>query len=501
MNDDVKVQIRSTVLEGLGKRKAMFMPMVCVSSFMLVGYAALDTTAPEIVTESLDLELNEEVTPEMIQAVDNKDDRSAITITVDQSADYDATREGTYYITVTATDSFNNVSEEKVIPVTYSDKKAPVISVKDGVDTDANVIKLRYNSDANIREYIQAIDNNINSGNQGDLTEYIVQENELDTSTLGSQIVNVSVKDDAGNETKKAIPVYIIDDVAPDLQLADDGEARINYGSQFDLSEFAKAIDEYEGDLTDQIEIVEQQLPDTNTLGATGYVNLKVADSSGNVTEKTLNLTVADTEAPTITFSRNNFSVKMGDTVNVADYVSVSDNLDQDIGSKVTYSANTVDTSSEGKQTITVSATDEAGNTTTETFTVTVYDPATYAGNTVVSTAATKVGCAYVYGGSGPNVFDCSGLTQWAYRQAGISIPRTATAQYYGASQHLYSYSELQPGDLLFFNTQGTSYSHVGIYVGNGMMIHAGSESTGVNRTSIYGSYWTSRFTGAGRYY
>ena len=118
MNDDVKVQIRSTVLEGLGKRKAMFMPMVCVSSFMLVGYAALDTTAPEIVTESLDLELNEEVTPEMIQAVDNKDDRSAITITVDQSADYDATREGTYYITVTATDSFNNVSEEKVIPVT-----------------------------------------------------------------------------------------------------------------------------------------------------------------------------------------------------------------------------------------------------------------------------------------------------------------------------------------------------------------------------------------------
>ena len=275
MNDDVKVQIRSTVLEGLGKRKAMFMPMVCVSSFMLVGYAALDTTAPEIVTESLDLELNEEVTPEMIQAVDNKDDRSAITITVDQSADYDATREGTYYITVTATDSFNNVSEEKVIPVTYSDKKAPVISVKDGVDTDANVIKLRYNSDANIREYIQAIDNNINSGNQGDLTEYIVQENELDTSTLGSQIVNVSVKDDAGNETKKAIPVYIIDDVAPDLQLADDGEARINYGSQFDLSEFAKAIDEYEGDLTDQIEIVEQQLPDTNTLGATGYVNLK----------------------------------------------------------------------------------------------------------------------------------------------------------------------------------------------------------------------------------
>lgn len=500
MNDDVKVQIKSTVLEGLGKRKVMFMPMVCVSSFMLVGYAALDTTAPEIVTTSLDLELNDAITPEMIQAVDNKDDRSAITITVDQGADYDATREGTYYVTAIAKDSFNNESEPVQIKVTHEDSKAPVISVKEGVNTDENVIKLRYNSDTNIRQYIQAIDDNINSGNKGDLTDYIVQENELDTSKLGSQIINVSVKDDAGNEAKKSIPVYIIDDVAPDLQLAEEGNAKINYGSQFDLSNFAKAIDEYEGDLTDKIEVIEQQLPDTNTLGATGFVTMKVKDSSGNETEKTLNLTVADTEAPNIVFSKNNFSVKMGTTVNVADYVSVSDNLDQNIGSKVVYSSSTVDTSSEGKKTVTVTATDESGNTATESFKVNVYDPSKFAGDAVVQAAARKIGHAYVWGGSGPNVFDCSGLAQWSYRQAGKSIPRTATAQYYGASIHLSSYSELQPGDLVFFNTLGSRFSHVGIYVGNGQMIHAGTEATGVQRTSISSSYWTTRFTGAARY-
>ena len=55
MSDDAKVQIKSTVLESLGSRKAMFMPMVCVSSFMLVGYAALDTEAPEIITDTLEL--------------------------------------------------------------------------------------------------------------------------------------------------------------------------------------------------------------------------------------------------------------------------------------------------------------------------------------------------------------------------------------------------------------------------------------------------------------
>lgn len=502
MSDDVNVQIKSTVLEGLGKRKAMFMPMVCVSSFMLVGYAALDTEAPEILTDTLELEINQEIDPSMIKAVDNQDDRSALTITVDQAA-YDNSKEGQYVVPVTAYDSFNN-EVTKDVTVVIKDKQAPTISLKEageGFSSDSNVLKVRYNSDSDIRNYISAIDDNKTIGNNGDITSYINQENTLDTSKVGPQFINVNVMDDAGNEARQSIPVYIIDDVAPDLELKDNGNAKINYGSSFDLSEFAKAIDEYEGNLTDKI-TVEGSAPNTSVMGATSTLKLTVEDSAGNKTEKELTLTVADTEAPTISFSRNDFSVAMSNTlINVADYVSVTDNLDTDINSRVTYSQSTIDISTEGDKSVTVSATDNAGNTQTATFRVRVYDPATYVGNTVVSLVRSKVGCPYVYGATGPNAFDCSGLAQWAYRQAGKSIPRTVQAQYYATDEYIYSMSALQPGDLIYFNVYGEWCSHVGIYVGDGMMVHAGTTRTGVQLVSLYSGSWQGWFLCGGRFY
>lgn len=500
MSDDAKVQIKSTVLEGLGSRKAMFMPMVCVSSFMLVGYAALDTEAPEIITDTLELEINQEIDPSMIKAVDNQDDYSAITITVDQ-ANYNKNEEGTYIVEAKAYDSFNNESV-KEIEVVVKDMQAPVIKLKDsgeGFSADGNALSLRYNSDGDIRNYITAIDNNIASGDNGDLTDF-VNADKIKTSKLGSQFVSVNVVDNAGNEANTMIPVYIIDDVAPELELKDGGNAKINYGSTFDLSEFAQAIDEYEGNITDKV-TVEGTAPNTNVLGATSTLKLTVEDSSGNKTEKELTLTVADTQAPTITFSRNNFSVEMSDTpINVADYVSVTDNLDSDINSRVTFSASTIDISTEGEKSVTVRAIDKAGNEAKKTFVVRVYDPATFAGNAIVSAVRSKIGCDYVWGGTGPYGFDCSGLAQWAYAQAGISIPRTVQPQYNASDEYIYSMSELQPGDLIYFNTEGWC-SHVGIYVGDGMMVHAGTEATGVQLTSIYNSYWVSAFLCGGRFY
>ncbi|WP_405732474.1 NlpC/P60 family protein [Streptomyces sp. NBC_00028] len=85
-----------------------------------------------------------------------------------------------------------------------------------------------------------------------------------------------------------------------------------------------------------------------------------------------------------------------------------------------------------------------------------------------VSYAYTKLGSPYVWGATGPDAFDCSGLTQAAYRSAGISLPRTTYAQI-DAGRRV-SRSELQPGDLVFFYS---AISHVGIYIGNGQMIHA----------------------------
>ncbi|MFF4251177.1 NlpC/P60 family protein [Streptomyces sp. NPDC001663] len=97
-----------------------------------------------------------------------------------------------------------------------------------------------------------------------------------------------------------------------------------------------------------------------------------------------------------------------------------------------------------------------------------------------VSYAYAKLGSPYVWGATGPDAFDCSGLVQAAYRSAGISLPRTTYAQI-GAGRRV-SRSELAPGDLVFFYS---GISHVGIYVGNGQMIHAPNPSAPVRIAPI----------------
>jgi cell wall-associated NlpC family hydrolase len=86
-----------------------------------------------------------------------------------------------------------------------------------------------------------------------------------------------------------------------------------------------------------------------------------------------------------------------------------------------------------------------------------------------VAYAESKVGDPYVYAGNGPNVFDCSGLTQQAWKAAGVDIPRTSYDQW--ASLPHISQSQLQPGDLIYFFNDPPS--HVAIYIGNGMYIQA----------------------------
>ena len=107
-------------------------------------------------------------------------------------------------------------------------------------------------------------------------------------------------------------------------------------------------------------------------------------------------------------------------------------------------------------------------------------------------------GWKYVYGDSNPNTsFDCSGLTQWCYGKAGISLPRTAQAQY-DATQHI-PLSQAQAGDLVFFHsTYNTSdyVTHVGIYVGNNQMYHAGNP---IGYTDLTSAYWQQHIICAGR--
>jgi cell wall-associated NlpC family hydrolase len=110
-----------------------------------------------------------------------------------------------------------------------------------------------------------------------------------------------------------------------------------------------------------------------------------------------------------------------------------------------------------------------------------------------VNYAYAQLGKPYIFGGTGPTGYDCSGLTMMAWRAAGVDLPRVVPDQY-NAIRHV-AKSDLQPGDLVFFDSLG----HEGVYVGGGRFIHAPHTGTDVQYASISNSYWVSHYVGAGR--
>jgi cell wall-associated NlpC family hydrolase len=112
--------------------------------------------------------------------------------------------------------------------------------------------------------------------------------------------------------------------------------------------------------------------------------------------------------------------------------------------------------------------------------------------------AAQLVGKPYRYGGSSPSSgFDCSGLVQYSYAQAGRKLPRSTDDQRV-ASQRI-RVSELRRGDLIFFDQEGKKNSHVGIYVGNGEFVHAPSSGKRVRRDRLDAPYWIKHISEARR--
>jgi cell wall-associated NlpC family hydrolase len=114
----------------------------------------------------------------------------------------------------------------------------------------------------------------------------------------------------------------------------------------------------------------------------------------------------------------------------------------------------------------------------------------------VASYAIQYVGYPYVYGGTTPHGFDCSGFVQYVYAQHGVYLPRTAAQQYSTAHGVVVErMHELAPGDLMFFvNTSTPGISHVAIYIGDGRMVHAMSYSVGVGVSNIWDTYWVSHY-------
>lgn len=129
---------------------------------------------------------------------------------------------------------------------------------------------------------------------------------------------------------------------------------------------------------------------------------------------------------------------------------------------------------------------------------VTPAQPSAPASADAASLVRQYVGARYVWGGASPSGFDCSGLTLYVYKQLGLNLPHKASLQYNTPGQRIGSLDALAPGDLVFFvrTTPEKGITHVGIYTGNGKMVTAGTERTGVFETNVYSSYWSSRFAG-----
>jgi murein DD-endopeptidase len=111
----------------------------------------------------------------------------------------------------------------------------------------------------------------------------------------------------------------------------------------------------------------------------------------------------------------------------------------------------------------------------------------------ILGAAERLIGTPYVLGGGSPSGMDCSGLVQYTYSQAGIQVPRTSVEQFRAGQPQ----RRVRPGDLLFFRTTRSGVvSHVGIYAGQGQMIHASSGSGRIRKVSLDRPYWRQRLVG-----
>jgi len=119
-------------------------------------------------------------------------------------------------------------------------------------------------------------------------------------------------------------------------------------------------------------------------------------------------------------------------------------------------------------------------------------------GDQIAATARSFIGGPYLWGGTTPSGFDCSGLVQYVYGHFGIDLPRSSYDQF-GGGQPV-TRQALQPGDLVFFSTYADGASHVGIYVGNNQFVNAQSSTTGVTLRSLQTAYWGAHYIGARRY-
>ena len=464
MKTDIQTKLKTLFDEKIKNRKAMFIPIAGVAAFMLVGYAGVDHENPEIVSSHIQIPYGEKFDMDAIDVVDNHDSRSELLVEADGDS-LDVKQLGTYQVEVRATDQFNN-TDVKTIQVDVVDEEAPKLKTLGA--NDGYYIEVPVYGSQDLSSYIKAVDNV-----DGDVTPFIESDKQLDTSKQGTQTLEVSVSDNSGNTTKEAYKFFVADMQAPKITLKSGNDITVNYGSEFKWQDYMTIEDNLDVNVEPQIEgkIDTKQLDQQTTL------TVIAKDSAGNTSKETLNATVKDITGPKIVLSTNKISLDKGEQIDLKSYItSAVDNLDGDMKDKITF--NTIDTSTTGNKTVTYTGVDTAENKTEVQLQVEV----TFSGERIVNTGLSKRGCPYVWGSTGPNSFDCSGFTQWVYRQNGISIPRTSSEQK-SSAKRVVSLSELEVGDILWRS------GHVGIYIGNGQYVHAPHTGDVVKVSSGIGSF------------
>ncbi len=173
----------------------------------------------------------------------------------------------------------------------------------------------------------------------------------------------------------------------------------------------------------------------------------------------------------------------------------IAENLLSNTKQETSRSATTTRTSTAQNETKAQTDTSETKQTTsvTEENKSTTINTSSNTGSSVVEYAKQFLGCKYVYGGTTTNGFDCSGFTQYVYKHFGITLNRTASAQYSNGT----SVTNLQSGDLVMFGKSGIN--HVGIYIGGNTFIHAANKSRGVTIDTLGSGYYKTNYVGARR--
>ena len=182
----VKEKLTQFFQEKIVNRKAMFIPIAGVATFMLVGYAAADTEAPVIVSDQIEVTYGEKFDVDTLDITDNRDERSDIQVNADL-ASLNVQQLGDYKITVTATDSFNNETTKEVT-VKVVDQEGPKFETLGS--NEGYVVEVPVNGSSDLSSYVKATDNV-----DGDVTPFIEADKTLDTSKLGTQTITLKATD------------------------------------------------------------------------------------------------------------------------------------------------------------------------------------------------------------------------------------------------------------------------------------------------------------------